>query len=285
VLIGHVVARQPADLSGVAAGDVLAAWGGERLEGVDHFMGAVGRTQPGAVVAAEVRRHGRIVLDRFRAGSRPTDQGVLLPYDKLYVREDGSAVLPCRSGLDRLQPSPARRTPLWRDGKARGIVSHVVVRGALAYVAITYRLHMDRVVAVDLDAKREVWSAEVPGRVRHLVVTASALAVGFDGPDGVLVLDAFDGALRQEIAVTPPWVDDLRSTWVDRFAWDASLGNLLRSSATASGARFISSGTTRRRANVGIARRRWCSTVRDATPACRWGPSPRRPTDRTGSSS
>ena len=226
VLIGHVVARQPADLSGVAAGDVLAAWGGERLEGVDHFMGAVGRTQPGAVVAAEVRRHGRIVLDRFRAGSRPTDQGVLLPYDKLYVREDGSAVLPCRSGLDRLQPSPARRTPLWRDGKARGIVSHVVVRGALAYVAITYRLHMDRVVAVDLDAKREVWSAEVPGRVRHLVVTASALAVGFDGPDGVLVLDAFDGALRQEIAVTPPWVDDLRSTWVDRFAWDASLGNL-----------------------------------------------------------
>ncbi|MGE0191656.1 MAG: PQQ-binding-like beta-propeller repeat protein [Planctomycetota bacterium] len=226
VLIGHVVARQPADMSGVTSGDILAAWEGEPLEGVDHFMGAVGRTQPGEVVEAEIRRRGRVVLQAFQAGSRPTDQGVLLPYRVLYVRADGSAVLPCRSGLDRLEPSPARRTPLWRDATGRGIVSHVVVRGALAYVAITYRLRMDRVVAVDLDARREVWSAEVPGRIRHLHPTASALTVGFDGPDGVLVLDAFDGALRQEIAVTPPWVDDMRSTWTDRFAWDASLGNL-----------------------------------------------------------
>ncbi len=226
VLIEDVVAGQPADGSGVASGDLLLTWQGRRLEGLDDFMNAVARTMPGDIVHAEIRRRGVPVLTSFRAGRRPRDQDGSLRVRTLHVLSDGSAVLPCRSGLDRVTPTPPRRLPLWRLDGVRGIVTNLVVRGTLAYVVVSERLGPDRVVAVDLASGTTRWYADVPGRIGRVVATASALVVGFDQPAGVVVLDAFDGVLRQEIAITPPWEDDYRNTWVERDAWAASIGHL-----------------------------------------------------------
>ena len=225
VLVESVVAAEPADSSGVTSGDWLLGWGGEPIQGLDHFMRRVAESVPGREIPVDVRRRGSLLLDTFRAGQRPRENGLILDYSPLWTDAAGRALLPTRRGLAWIHPAGPKRTPCWQwDGG--GVVERVRVLGEIAFVGVYRRLLPDVVCAVDLTTGATRWRHEVAGRIESMIPTGSALVVGTRDPGHAHVLGQTDGRLRLRTALPALVRSPNLRAWSDRRAFAASMGYL-----------------------------------------------------------
>ncbi len=225
ILVTDVVAREPADRSGIVAGDWIRSWDGKPVPDLAAFMQRVAATPPDQEIVAEVRRRGERVLDRFHAGRRPAGQGRLLNYGSLWVAEDGRVLLPGRTTLSWVDPRTLDRTPLWQWSES-GVIEHAQVCGPHVLVLVRRRLVADLVVSVELATGRERWRVSVEGDVDRLQPVGSAVWVSTWDPSSGWLVDAHDGSLRATFACAEHYRDEYRRTWAPAHASDVALGRV-----------------------------------------------------------
>lgn len=224
VLVGSVVANEPADRSGLRALDWLVAWDGIRPLDLDTLMECIAAGRPGRMIQVEVLRNGRLALDRFRIGERPPEQEVAPPQHTLWVEPDGGCLVVWRRGVDRVHIEPPRRDAVW-SLEGPGVVERVLVRGRHVYLIVRRRLFADALVAVDKDTGREVWRRPLAGRATTLVGTGSAIVVGTEQPERLFIHDAADGMLRANLPLLAPYAQDSNALLAKR-GHSASFGHL-----------------------------------------------------------
>jgi len=142
VLVNYLKPGGPAERAGVRAGDVLAAYAGERVRGSDDLILRVGRTRPGARVKLGLVRDGKTANLEIEVGQRPrpprpaTAEVSIEPaaptrgwrgleVGKLPLRLAEAAGVPEARGV--LVTAVQPRSPAWRAGLRR----HMILTGAI----------------------------------------------------------------------------------------------------------------------------------------------------------
>lgn len=238
ILVGDLVAREPADSSGLMGGDWIVSWDGAPVPDLGAFMQRVAATPPGQEVPAEVRRRGRPVLDRFRAGRRPATQGGALGYGALWVAADGRALLPGRTTLSWVDPRTLERTRLW-EWNEPGVVEGLEVVGDVAVALVRRRLVADLLVAVPLAGGPERWRAAIEGDVDRIQPVGSALWVTTWDPSAGWLLDAADGGVRAIVPCAEHLRDEFRRSYAPAHASDVAAGRVYATSTARDATRSL----------------------------------------------
>ncbi len=245
ILVTSLVAGEPADLSGVRAGDWVHAWAGRPVRDLPGFMSLVAASEPGKSIPVDVWRGGRRTLTQFTSGRRPAAQGRLMDHKPLWVAADGRILLPSRTGLSWIDPGARTRTALW-SWTEPGVLRRCDVWAGRAYASITRSLRPDLVVAIDARTGRELWRREVEGSLGWVAPVGSALWVQTLLPGQALIVDRNNGRPRALFRTFDRHRAEFRKTWaLDREA-DVSCGRGFAVSAVAGGVlalRFINTTT------------------------------------------
>ena len=215
VQVHSVVAREPADRSGVHAGDWVREWNGKPVRTLNGFMSMVARTEPGKTIPVKVIRRGREVLSNFSAGRRPSAQGGLMEEAPLWVGASGRATAAGRTAIHEIDLHTGDVRALWH-WVGDGLVRRALVHGSLMFVVINRRLAPDLVLAIDRDARREVWRMETEGNVTDLRPVGSALLVQTVERRAATLLDRWSGLPRMTCRSICQFGYDRAANWIDR---------------------------------------------------------------------
>jgi hypothetical protein len=200
VIVSSVAAGEPADRAGVIAGDWIRTWAGKTVLDTSHFMWCAANATPGVPVDLEVRRRGRVVLDRLVPGRRPLEEGDVLARDTVWTTADGRMLVPGRLDVSWIDSREATKEVLWRwDGT--GVVRALHVTGSTVVVTVRRALKRDALVALDIATGAERWRTPIEGTVLDVASTGSALVVTASDPAHVTVLDPRDGSPRARVHV------------------------------------------------------------------------------------
>jgi len=223
ILVTSLVAGEPADASGVRAGDWVHTWAGRPVRDLPGFMQLVAASEPGKTIPVGVWRGGRRTLAQFTSGRRPAAQGRLMAHAPLWVTADGRILLPSRTGLSWIDVAARRRTPLW-SWTEPGVLRRCDVLAGRAYALITRSLRPDLVVAIDPLTGREMWRREVEGSITWMEAVGSALWVQTLLPGQGFVLDAYDGRPRALWRTLDRHRAEFRKTWAPDREADLACG-------------------------------------------------------------
>ncbi len=215
VLVHSVVAKEPADRSGVRAGDWVREWNGTPVRTLNGFMSLVAGTTPGDTIPVKVFRRGTEVLSDFSAGRRPAAQGGLMDETPIWVDAHQNAIVVCRTGLHRIERSTGKHELVWR-WVGDGLVRRLRVHGVLAFVVINQRLSPDVIVAVDHRTGEEHWRFEAEGHVTDLRPVGSAVLVQTLERRSAVLLDRWTGSARVTCRSIHQFGYDRAANWIDR---------------------------------------------------------------------
>ena len=231
ILVTSLVAGEPADGSGVRAGDWVHTWHGEPVTDLPAFMQLVASSAPEQRIPVGIWRGGEKVLTRFTAGRRPVGQGRLVTHAPVWVDERMRLLVPGRTGLTWIDPEAGTRTPhfRWRE---RGVVRRCLAVGGEVFVTINRGILPDLLVAVDLASGRERWRVELQGAITWFEPVGSALWVQALAPGQALVVDRRTGSVRARYRTFDRYRHVFRKTWEP----DREVG-------LASGRAFVAAGT------------------------------------------
>lgn len=225
----RTAAGQPADLSGLLAGDWLLSWGGAPLASTADLMRRIARSEPGSPVEVVRLRSGQPEHLRFVPQARPVEEArTLLDRDSAWLDGAGRAWLPTRTGVVRVSLDPPSVEAPW-SLEGPGTVWRLEVLGGQALACVRRQGDDDLLVALDLRDGRERWRASLRGRIAALEACGSALAVSLGEPGQLLLLDAADGSLRWasplEEDPTHPFQPQA-AVRAERRAWGSTAGRM-----------------------------------------------------------
>ncbi len=223
IRVTSIVAGEPADASGVQAGDWVRTWNGTPVYDLSTFMNLVASSKPGVEIDVSVHRRGQAVMDRFTAGRRPPSQGRMLDYEDIYADAAGRLLVPGRTGLSWVDPAGRTRTALW-TWREPGVVRRASVLGDRAYVTIQRGLQPDVIVAVDIERGTEIWRRSVRGGVSRVEAVGSAIWVQASAPAHALLLDRHDGRVRGDYRCFDFHRHEFRKNWSETPASAAAVG-------------------------------------------------------------
>ena len=222
VIVGSIVAKEPADRSQIRVDDWIRSWNGRPTPDLAHLIRAVAGATPGTLTDVGILRGGTSLLDQFRPGRRPLAQARgLIRYESLYCDEAGRVLLPGRTGLSWIDLRAKTRTTCWQ-WEEPGLIEMVEVFGDQVYVAVRRRHRPDVVLRVDSRTGRTLWRQPVPGDVLRLAVSGSALCVDVEGPARVFHLGRHGGELRASLGIVSPRRYEYRRTSTQAFTSSAA---------------------------------------------------------------
>ncbi len=217
VIVGSVVAKEPADRSQIRVDDWIRSWDGRPTPDLAHLIRAVAGATPGTLTDVGILRRGKSLMDQFRPGRRPLAQARnLLSYEYLYCDARGRVLVPGRAGLSWLDLAAKTRMPCWRWDEP-GLIETMEVFGDQVYVAVRRRHRPDVVLRVDPQEGHTLWRQELAGDVLRMRVSGSALCVDVAGPARAFHLDRHGGDLRSSLRVVSPRSHEYRRTSTQAF--------------------------------------------------------------------
>jgi len=156
ILVNRVVSGSPAERGGIRMGDILVAWGKDRVTGVKEFRKLVAGTPPGKQVTLEVLREGKRVAATVTVEEAERQASVRRPPPREPVDPLGMAVravpkhllreMELRGGVEVTFVETA--SPAWDGGLREGdvllSVNREAVRGPEEYHKAVARLPRGR---------------------------------------------------------------------------------------------------------------------------------------------
>lgn len=201
VRIASVVAGAGADRAGLRAGDWILRWEGHDATDRMSLLSEIARTPVGAPARVEALRLATRLDLSVTPGRRAMDDRSPPPPTRAVYERGGTAIVPSRFGLLRIDLSTGIATPVWRSRHPGEVVEALGFAGTHFVLVETSPLGDTTVVALDETTGAERFVTAIEGSTSTPPrVVGSALVVDTIEPTRTWMLDRETGSLRATYA-------------------------------------------------------------------------------------